>query len=205
MPRTKKQFEDRRQQIIDGALEVFASKGFEKATNKDIAKAAGIGSPGLIYHYFKDKWDLFQQIVTERTPVIQLLQESESLMDQPPDQVLAHFARTILDTTTNPVTLSLVRLMLGEAMRRPQLAQLVYNTVSSRVLSFIERYLAHQMERGTLRPVDPRAAARTFMGPLLAYIFIHDLFQLSDPQDLSRETMATTTVDIFLQGLQSEA
>ncbi|HBE34387.1 MAG TPA: TetR family transcriptional regulator, partial [Cyanobacteria bacterium UBA11368] len=34
------EFERRRQQIIDGALEVFASKGFEKATNKDIAQAA---------------------------------------------------------------------------------------------------------------------------------------------------------------------
>jgi len=39
----------RRQQIIDGALQVFASK---KATNGILA-ASGIGSPGLIYHY----WD----------------------------------------------------------------------------------------------------------------------------------------------------
>lgn len=48
-PRDEQDFEDRRQQIIDCALQVFASKGFEKATNKDIAAASGIGSPGLIY------------------------------------------------------------------------------------------------------------------------------------------------------------
>ena len=48
--RDEQDFEERRQQIIDGALEVFSEKGFEKATNKDIAEAAGIGSPGLIYH-----------------------------------------------------------------------------------------------------------------------------------------------------------
>ena len=58
-PRDEQDFESRRQQIIDGALQVFASKGFEKATNKDIAVASGIGSPGLIYHYFKDKCDSF--------------------------------------------------------------------------------------------------------------------------------------------------
>ena len=40
----------RRQQIIDGALMVFAEKGFDKATNQEIAEAAGIGSAGLIYH-----------------------------------------------------------------------------------------------------------------------------------------------------------
>ena len=44
---------ERRQQIIDGALDVFATKGFENATNKDIARASKIGSPALIYHYFR--------------------------------------------------------------------------------------------------------------------------------------------------------
>jgi len=48
-PRDEQDFESRRQQI-DGALQVFASKGFEKATNKDIAAASGL-PPGLIYHY----------------------------------------------------------------------------------------------------------------------------------------------------------
>nr|MDQ2998168.1 TetR/AcrR family transcriptional regulator [Chloroflexota bacterium] len=40
---------DRRQQIIAAALKVFSIKGFHKATNKDIAQAAGGISPGLIY------------------------------------------------------------------------------------------------------------------------------------------------------------
>ena len=45
-PRDDTDYESKRQQIIEGALHVFASKGFENATNKDIARAAGIGSPG---------------------------------------------------------------------------------------------------------------------------------------------------------------
>jgi AcrR family transcriptional regulator len=49
-PRDEQDYETRRQQIIDGALQVFATKGFERATNKDIALASKIGSPGLIYH-----------------------------------------------------------------------------------------------------------------------------------------------------------
>lgn len=42
------EYERRRQQIIDGALVVFSQKGFDKATNQEIAEAAGIASPGLI-------------------------------------------------------------------------------------------------------------------------------------------------------------
>ena len=35
--RNDQEYEKRRQQIIDGALDVFSGKGFEKATNRDIA------------------------------------------------------------------------------------------------------------------------------------------------------------------------
>ena len=57
---------DRRNQILEAALRVFGTKGFHKATNKDIAEAAGGISPGLIYWYFKDKEDLFLSIIRER-------------------------------------------------------------------------------------------------------------------------------------------
>src|SRR5215468_2098695 len=99
--RDEQDFELRRQQIIDGALEVFAEKGYEKATNKDIAEAAGIGSPGLIYHYFKDKGDLFIQVLEQRAPMLQLLSRSESLMNLPPRAALTLFGTTLLNTLDN--------------------------------------------------------------------------------------------------------
>ncbi len=54
MARTPKVVEDRREQIIDAAMKVFSQKGFLRATNKDIAREAGI-TPGLIYYYFENK------------------------------------------------------------------------------------------------------------------------------------------------------
>src|SRR5258706_3561487 len=91
-PRDEQDYELRRQQIIDGALDIFAEKGFEKATNKDIAEAAGIGSPGLIYHYFKDKADLLRHVLEQRAPVFRLLAQIDELMDMPPRQALPRFA-----------------------------------------------------------------------------------------------------------------
>ncbi len=58
MARTPKMTEDRREQIIDAALRVFAEKGFARATNSEIAREAGNMTPGLIYYYFKRKEDL---------------------------------------------------------------------------------------------------------------------------------------------------
>src|SRR5436309_6245839 len=104
--RDEQDFELRRQQIIDGALEVFAEKGFEKATNKDIAEAAGVGSPGLIYHYFKDKSDLFRQVLEQRAPVLQLLNRSEAMMDMPPREALMLFGSAFMKTFENRAAIS---------------------------------------------------------------------------------------------------
>ena len=44
----------RRNQILDAATKVFAEKGFQRATIKEVAKEAGIAD-GTIYIYFKNK------------------------------------------------------------------------------------------------------------------------------------------------------
>jgi len=53
----KRQAEERRKQLIDTALKLFAAKGFENTTTKNIAEAAGVAQ-GLIYHYFGGKEEI---------------------------------------------------------------------------------------------------------------------------------------------------
>jgi len=196
-------FEDRRQQIIDGALQVFAHKGFEKATNKEIAAAAGIGSPGLIYHYFKDKGDLFQQVLEQRMPLLQLLTHSdEDMMNKPPREVLMVFGRAFLRVAENPTSIALFKLILSEATRQPLVADLVNRIGPSRSIGFLTRYLEKQMAAGVLKPMNSSAAARCFMGSLVAYLMTRDVFLQPDVQHLSPDTMVATAVEIFLRGMQ---
>lgn len=54
-----------RQKIINAALLVAAKEGFAKATTDQIAKKAGV-SEGIIYHYFKSKYDLCCNMIKER-------------------------------------------------------------------------------------------------------------------------------------------
>lgn len=201
--RDEQDFEGRRQQIIDGALQVFSSKGFEKATNRDIAAAAGIGSPGLIYHYFKDKTDLFQQVVEQRMPLLQLLIHSdEEMMNKSPREVLPVFARAFLRVAENPTSIALMKLLIGEAFRQPSVAHMLNAIGPSRSIAFLTRYLARQMSLNVLKPMDPRAAARCFVGPLIAYLITREVFLQPDAQQLDADTMAATAVEIFLQGMQ---
>ncbi len=201
-PRDEQDFENRRQQIIDGALEVFAHKGFERATNKDIAEAARIGSPGLIYHYFKDKSDLFRQVLEQRAPVLQLLNQTETLMTLPPREALMMFGKAFVSTMDNRAAIGLFKIILGESIRRPMIADMINSIGPGRGFAFLRHYLEQQMEAGVLRRMDSGAAARCFLGPLLAFVLTREVFPQPDSKTLSAETMVAAAVDIFLQGMQ---
>ncbi len=203
--RDEQDFESRRQQIIDGALQVFASKGFEKATNKDIAIASSIGSPGLIYHYFKDKSDLFREVIEQRIPMLQLLTKSEEMMTLAPYEALTLFASTFIKVVDNPKAIALVKLMLGEVVRQPLVAQMVNTIGPTRNFAFLTRYLKKQMDAGVLRQMDPGAAARCFIGPLVAFVITRELFPQPDAPTLKPETMVKTAVEVFLRGMEISA
>jgi TetR/AcrR family transcriptional regulator, mexJK operon transcriptional repressor len=200
-------FERRRQQIIDGALEVFASKGFERATNKDIAAAAGIGSPGLIYHYFQDKADLFRRVVEQRgAPVLmELLNRSETMMSLPPREALTLFGRAFLTVMENRAAMAMMKLILGEATRRPVVAEMFNALGPRRGVAFLASYLEQQMQAGTLRQMDPGAAVRCFVGPMIAFMLLREVFPQPDTRTLETETMVAATVEIFLRGMEVDA
>src|SRR5689334_119155 len=180
-------FERRRQQIIDGALQVFASKGFETATTKDIAKAAGVRSPGLIYHYFADKADLFRHVIEQRVPIVELFDQLDAFSALPPREALTIFARGLLSATDSPQTLAMMRLMMGESIRRPAVAAMLNQHGPGRGFAFLSVYLARQMEAGTLRRMEPGAATRCFVGPLFAFILTKLVFPQPDSATLTAE------------------
>lgn len=52
---------DKRDRVINAAIEEFATYPYEKASTNNIVKKAGI-SKGLLFHYFKNKQALFEQL-----------------------------------------------------------------------------------------------------------------------------------------------
>lgn len=200
-PRDEHDYEARRQQIIEGALQVFSREGFEKATNIDIARAARIKSPGLIYHYFKDKADLFQQVVEERASVLHFLLRGDEMMDREPREVLTEFAQSFITTLDNRASIPMFKMMLGESVRKPAVAAMFNRVGPWRAFRFLTRYLEHQMDLGNLRRMDPGAATRCLIGPLLAFVLTREVFIQADAATLSVETMVETTVTVFLEGM----
>jgi AcrR family transcriptional regulator len=195
---------DRRSQILDAAFEEFSAKGFKGATIKSIAQAAGLQSPALIYWYFPDKEALFREVLGSKIPVVRTVTEPGRLMDLPPEEVLPIIARRYLSTFDNPVAQRMVRLIVGEAMRRPEVAELIGNAVITRVLGFLKSYMARQIELGRLRPHDVRSSARAFIGMLLPQAGGKLFFPAIREDGLSDEVHVENATRIFLEGLRPE-
>ncbi len=67
----------RKQHILESALSVFAEKGFDDASMREIAAKAGL-TTGAIYHHYKNKDDLFYDAVKEAAYFVHKLSEKDA-------------------------------------------------------------------------------------------------------------------------------
>jgi AcrR family transcriptional regulator len=199
MPRTPKVVEDRREQIIDAAMRVFADKGFARATNRDIAQEAGI-TTGLIYHYFDSKEALLKAIVQKHSPAKLMRSLSPQMLALPPQVGLPAILRPILSMVEGERFVQLLRLFLPEVIQNPAAA-------SSGLLAFhegmavLEEYFSAKMLNGELRQADPSLSAQVLMSSLVGFVLRRQI--LRDPVALgySQGELIDSVVETVLRGL----
>ena len=193
---------ERRAQILDAAFEEFSEKGYKGATIKGIARAAGLQSPALIYWYFPDKDALFREVLGARVPVLRAVAEPDGLMDLPPEETLARLGRAYF--AFERMDVRTLKLVIGEAVRRPQVADTFVRSGPARVLDFLKSYMERQVELGRLRPHDVRSSARAFIGMLVPQLAGKLFFPALVDDGLTDEEHLQTAIDIFLSGLRPQ-
>ena len=88
---------DRRRQILDAAVRVFARQGFHTCRVADIADEAGVAY-GLVYHYFRSKEEVLDTLFTERwDTLLQVIRDTDA-EDWPPRDKLRAIAAFIIDS-----------------------------------------------------------------------------------------------------------
>jgi AcrR family transcriptional regulator len=184
--------------ILEAALRVFSVSGFEGASNKDIAREAGIASPGLIYHYFVDKHDLLRHVIEEYSPPVELAKMIEQWIGNPPSEVLPLFAHRYLSITQNPQLCAAMRLFIGEALRNSDLAETLAKVGPLRICGAIARYLEDQMERGTIKRSDPMTLSIIFFSPLFVYVFAGKILMAPAITQIDDKALVESLVGGFL-------
>lgn len=157
--------EQRHQQILDAAFEEFAARGYESTRLDDVAKRAAIAK-GTIYLYFKNKELLFRAVL--RDQITRVLHDFEQYAHKSPgsaeDLIRELLSRQYSDLVANPKARSIIRLLISESPKFPQLAEIYYNDIVLPGVSTIR----HILEKGASAGEFGSAEATDFPQILIA-------------------------------------
>ncbi len=185
-----RQAEERRNQLIDTALSLFAQRGFGNTSMKDLAEAAGVAQ-GLVYHYFRSKEDLLLAAIERRSFRSEMGRMFVAEPDRPAPEVLRTVSRNFADLMADRDTL--LRVVAHEALTDPRVAVFLRNAIQEAV-DLLARYLDLRIAAGELRRHDATVTART-----LFYMVV--MLHLTNA---STEEALTTLVDTLLIGISAD-
>jgi AcrR family transcriptional regulator len=190
---------DRRQQMLEAALEIFAEQGFEAATNKAIADRAGVNQ-GLIYFYFTSKADVYFATFAFHTEQVraQLDVVFAQEGDTRPEDGFTRLLKGIVLVLSAPPAIHLLRIMYQITGRRAPQGELSNEqerqTIASLAKHLAQRlreYLEAQMSRGGFITLNPGMVSYLITRTLIATVGGRGHNDRAHPDfDLLAETMA---------------
>lgn len=179
---------DKRTRILEGALQVFAQKGFFSARISDVADAAGVAD-GTIYLYFKNKDDLLISLFEDRMAwlirrLCVELEQTSDLVEQIRRYIHMHLS--LVDVSPDLATFITIELRQSSRFIREYA-----NPHFGEYLRILQSLLKRGQDAGVIRQhLDPRLAARAIFGAMDELLLTAALTRHRPPdatQDWSRQ------------------
>ena len=198
-PRYQRRKEDRPAEITEAAFETFAEKGYASARVEEVAQRAGV-SKGLLYLYFKTKEELFKAVVRSVVlPRVDALHEEIDREGLSAEAFMRGPLRRFLAQLPGSRVAVVVKLMLTEGSRHPDLVAFYWDNVASRGLGAIRRLVERGVEAGEFRATRLGEFPHLVIAPVVMAVLFGLLFK---DQDLDTEGLIDTHLDILLEHLQ---
>jgi AcrR family transcriptional regulator len=155
---------DKRRQILDAAIRVFARQGFHATRVSDIADEAGVAY-GLVYHYFKSKEEVLNELFSERWSLLLAAIEEADAGVATPREKLEAVAGFIVDSYRHDP--ELMKVIIVEVTRAANSFGRTHLPEIRRAYDSIGKIVAEGQEEGVFRrDVDPTFASMSFYGAI---------------------------------------
>jgi AcrR family transcriptional regulator len=187
---------DRREDILNASLNLFAEKGFHGTSMRDIARAADI-TEGLIYHYFASKRDLFRAIIEEHSflPLLRTLPDLAEHLDL--RALLIVLARGFFDVLRQNTQLT--RLLLQEVQVFPEEKEAFFADAVGRSITELAQIIDDRMSARARTQVDPQVASRIFFNSLLAFFVEQEILGGKHLLPADEQIYIEHLVDMFVK------
>ncbi len=199
-PRFQRRKDDRPAEITQAALATFSENGYSGTKVEEVAKRAGV-SKGLLYLYFKTKEELFKAVVRSFVvpridALTQIIESSELSSEEFLRGPFLDFAKKIPGSPISVV----IRLMIAEGPKHPDLVQFYWDNVVSRGLGAISELLQRGVQTGEFRKSAVTEQPHLFIMPVLFSVIFNLLF---DKQSIDTNHLIETQIDLLITHLKS--
>lgn len=187
---------DSRQRILQAAASLFARKGFNAVSVEEIVKAAELAKPAL-YYYFKDKDDLYANLLKEGFDQRHSILQKHIASSQPWHARLHQLTQALIDFRQENHDLALLsfRMSFSPDEKFPWRKQ---------VLKFCERnfdclctFLQEGIDQGHLRKDRSPATIASLLNGQMMFFFLGSTFQTEIPDS---KTETDLIISLFLEG-----
>jgi AcrR family transcriptional regulator len=195
--------DERRDQILQVAMRLFAERGFRGTTTKEIAQAAGV-SEAMVFRHFANKNELYRAIIDhkactpEMTSPLEKLRELAATGD---DYTLFHgLALNALNKHRDDP--NFMRLLLYAALEGHELAQMFFENFVVEFYKFLGSYIAERQQAGLYRELEPRVIVRAYIGMIMHHSLNNTLWdRQQNLLSVSNEDAAHEFAQILLNGV----
>lgn len=160
---------DRRTHYLQVALDLFAAHGFHGVSIDQLVAAAG-GSKATLYRYFSSKEELFEAIIADLTDTTVADRSVDELADLRLEEGLRAIGHATARAALSEQATVLFRLAVGEYVRFPELAQLMFERGPAVSYARLRDFLAGRAAAGEIHVDDPQIAAEQFLGGIVGHL-----------------------------------
>jgi AcrR family transcriptional regulator len=186
-------------EILDAAAQVFARRGYDRATTKEIAAAAGV-SEGTLYRYFENKKGILLALFKDF--IDKALADVAHLPAGSFEEWVAHtVASQIRMAHERPFTI----MILQQAITDPDVGR-AFVEMNTRLRQEVTRQMAKLEATGALRDIDPFVAGEAMGSMIMGLTVSAELGVYGwHEEPLSPETLSKGIADVLMNGLHTRS
>jgi TetR/AcrR family transcriptional regulator, fatty acid metabolism regulator protein len=185
---------DKRRQILDAAIRVFARQGFHSTRVSDIADEAGVAY-GLVYHYFKSKDEVLNEVFSERWSLLLAAIDEADREGASSRAKLEAVAGFIVDSYRHDP--ELMKVIIVEVTRAANSFGRTHLPEIRRAYDSIAKIVADGQQEGVFRSdIDPTFASMSFYGAIEQLLsgWIFEVIPASDADFDQAKTLLVATI-----------
>jgi len=190
-------------QIMDAAEVVFGKYGFQAASLDKIAKAAGI-TKGTIYLYFRNKKDLFLNMMKRRAR--SMLDELNKRATEKGITTFRELFSEILPSLRgfmrDPDYPNFIKLVMAESGRFPKLGSEFYRVIPMRGVELASKAYLSDLNLGKVKKLNPKVVIQCLIGMHLVFIITQEILGAKEFDPIDWDEIEKTIDAIFWDGVK---